>query len=163
MDGCATQMTIGFIDNWSSMRLQERMAQVRRRVTHSHTHKCTTSMHILTNAGIVKQSNRVGHSNQRDVSVYCPISRDDRQLQCSNSRRLRFGCFVGMDASVCNKLWKACQGSKVAQELLKNQTGIKGLHVWHCKKYLVTADVGLTVWIMGSGLAVKRRWQSLAP
>ena len=94
----------------------------------------------VDDTGIVKQSNRVGHSNQRDVSAWCPLSRYERQLQCSESRRLRFGCFVGMQASTCNKLWASCHGNKTAQEKLKTQTGIKGSHVWHCAE--VSGDGG---------------------
>ena len=95
---------------------------------------------LADGAGAVKQSSKVGHSHQRDLSVFCPISRDERHLlRSSGMRRLRFGCFVGVSASVQNHLFKLCKTAK-DRDILASLTGIKGQHKWHCKE--VSGDGG---------------------
>ena len=95
---------------------------------------------LADGAGAVKQSSHVGHSHQRDLSVWCSISRQLRQmLRSSGMKRLRYGCYVGISANVQNKLFKLCK-TKQDKDILASLTGIRGLHPWHCEE--VNGDGG---------------------
>ena len=95
---------------------------------------------LADGAGAVKQSCHVGHSHQRDLSVWCPILRDVRQtLRSSGKQRLRFGCYVGISGKVQNRLFKLCK-TDADRKVLASLTGITGRNKWHSKE--VSGDGG---------------------